>query len=181
MDKKDEIRRKLTRNKEDDYSIIKVLELCRDIELKVSALYLHFSDVFKNNTQMSALWKKTSQEEDNHAKQFELAIKLVKQDALDSVSINIMEVEKYLKIIELEYDRAINDPPSFLDALKMAINAENLFLKLHMTSIASFTDLSYQELFNAMMKHDKEHIETLTDAYNNLTAVKGTNMTRLST
>jgi rubrerythrin len=155
-------------NKENGFDIIKMLELCRDIELKASVLYEYFADLYKNDPKISALWIKTSEEEGNHAKQFDLAIKLVRQDALESVNLSITEVEKYYTLIEQIYEKAKIEPPSLLEALKIAISTENLFIKLHMTSVATFTDFSYQHLFNAMMNYDKEHVETLTNAYDSL-------------
>ena len=156
------------RSREDGFGIIKVLELCRDIELKVSVLYEYFADVHSNDPEMAAIWLKTAAEEGNHAKQFDLAIKLVKQDALGSVNLSINEVKKYFTLVEQIYEKAKLEPPSALEALKIAITTENLFMKLHMTSVAAFTDFSYQQLFSAMMTNDKEHIETLTRAYNAL-------------
>lgn len=159
------------RNREDDFNIIKVLEACRDIELMAAKLYEYFADLYKDNAKISVIWEKTSQEECNHAKQFDLAIKLVKHDAIDSLNMCLKDVQKHYNLVEQLYNNAKINPPSLLEAFRMAIQTENLFMKLHMSSIATFSDFSYQGLFNAMMKNDKEHIETLTRTYNDLLTV----------
>src|SRR6185369_4972947 len=76
--------------------IVRILEICRDVEVYVSELYYFFEESFRDTPDMGRLWKKTAMEEEDHAKQFVLAINLRKQDLVHDVSIDQESAEAVL-------------------------------------------------------------------------------------
>lgn len=60
---------------------VRILDICRDIELLNEQLYRYFADLFQENEEIATLWRKTANEEANHAQLFELAIRIKKRAA----------------------------------------------------------------------------------------------------
>jgi rubrerythrin len=144
---------------------VRVLDICREIELMNEQLYLYFADLFSENREVTALWVKTANEEANHAKQFELAIKL-KNEMLESVSMDAWVVDAASKYVRTLLESVKKSPPSLPDAVQLSIKLEEHLTKLHMDCIAIFTDETHRELFTAMMANDNRHLESLLDAQN---------------
>jgi len=65
-------------NKKLNRGELRILDICRDIELLNEQLYRHFAVLFSDDRELKALWTKTANEEANHAQQFELAIRAQK-------------------------------------------------------------------------------------------------------
>jgi rubrerythrin len=156
----------LKKNKQLTLNDIRILDVCRDIELTAEKLYLFFAEVFKDDGELAALWLKTAQEEKNHAHQFELAAKL-KTGMVESIHVPLEEAEEMLGIVGKFLINSKKKPPSAEGALLFAVGMEEQLSKFHMDCLAIFTDESYREMFSAMMAHDKQHVEALQDAHTN--------------
>ncbi len=148
-----------------DLTVVRVLELCRDVELYTSEMYNFFAELFKNDHTAAALWKKTAQEEDAHANQFALAISMRKDGLIETVNIDLFKAETTLNLVKSIYDSVRKNPPTLIDTLRSAIKLENKLADFHMESVANFTDPSFKEMFSAMMKADKDHVRALQEAY----------------
>jgi len=150
---------------------LRILDACRDIELLNEQLYRYFAVLFSENKRLAALWKKTANEEANHAQQFELAIRL-KNDILEFVAIDSWVVATAFKLVRTLIESVKQSPPSAADALQLAVTLEKRLAKLHLECIAGFTDESHRILFRAMMESDDRHRESLLEAqrkYSNTT------------
>ena len=147
---------------------VKVLEICRDIELANAELYRYFAGIFRDHAEMAALWHKTAQEEENHAKQFVLAIAMRREQLVDALAIDSNTAENTLNFIKGIYDMVRVNKPSMLEALRSAITLEVNLGKFHMTTAVHFVEKSHRQLFAAMMKADKDHVEALREFYQRL-------------
>jgi len=150
--------------------VVRILEICRDVEVYVSELYYYFEESFSDIPDMSKLWKKTAMEEENHAKQFVLAINLRKQDLVHSVSIDLDGAEAVLNKVKSVYETVRQSKPAIADALRMAIELEEELAAYHLSVLARFQDKSHKMLFEAMMNHDNGHALELIKAYQNVMA-----------
>lgn len=151
-----------------DGEIVKVLEICRDIELTSAELYEYFAKIFSDHEEMAALWDKTAQEEENHAKQFILAISMRRDQIVDALFIDSSTAENTLSFVKAIYDVVRVNKPSMLEALSSAITLEVNLSKFHMTTAVHFVEKSQRQLFAAMMKADKNHIEALREFHQRL-------------
>lgn len=150
---------------------IRILDICRDIELLNEQLYRHFSILFSENEELAVLWRKTANEEANHAQQFELAIRH-KNEMLASVNIEARTVVTAFKFVQTILEFAKKSPPSVADALQLSVKLEERLSRLHLECIADFAQESHKKLFRAMMACDNRHIESLLEAqkkYPNIT------------
>ena len=143
---------------------IRVLDICRDVELQSEQLYLYFAGLFPGESSDARLWEKTAREEKNHAYQFELAIKANK-GMLHSVSLDIQLAENILEYVQSVLDQVKRTPPGAREALECAIKLEERLAEFHLHCIAGFTSESQKKMFESMMAADNHHLKALRDAY----------------
>ena len=155
---------------ENSKDIQQTLELCEQIEHYNAKIYNHFAKVFADSPDMAALWHKTALEEENHALQFTLALKLRNLKVVEDVAMDRTKADTFLAHVKAVYDGVLAGTPSKFYALVTALNLEEKLAEFHANAVAVFVDESYRNLFTAMMKADKGHIETLQRAYNKLAA-----------
>lgn len=157
------------------FDLVRVMEICRDIELWCAELYKFYADHFKDNPAIADLWQKTADEEENHANQFTLAIKLGKQGAVEGVMMDPYKAENALHVIKSIYDGVRHTKPGLEDALRSAIKLEHKLSEFHSVAVTCFTDESFKKMFMAMMKADDYHIGKLQAAYEKIIKVNHPN------
>jgi len=148
--------------------IVQILEICRDIELCCAEIYNYYADLFMHTSEISDLWKKTANEEENHANQFSLAITLHKKGVIENTSIDSDKAETTLKNIKIIYEGVKRNKPRLTDALRIAIQLEEKLSDFHTTAVANFVDESFKNMFTAMMKADNYHLDKLQKAYSKI-------------
>ncbi|MDK9718130.1 MAG: hypothetical protein OEL57_09525 [Trichlorobacter sp.] len=148
-----------------------ILEKCREIELLSRKLYLFFADFYADDADIKALWIKTADEEQHHADQFTLALKM-KKSLGATLSIDVQKVVFVVGELEKLIKRCEANPPKLVDALSIAIKLENYLADLHLVCVASFEDQSFKNMFSAMMAADQQHIACLEDALNSINSTK---------
>jgi rubrerythrin len=148
--------------------VVRILEICRDIESYNAELYRYYGEIFSDNPEIAVLWKMTAMEEENHANQFVMAINLRKQGVVDSVNIDLYTAESTLEKVKSIYDGVRKTRPHILDAFRSAVALEEKLESFHMETVALFQDGTFKNLFTAMMKADKGHIAKLEAAYQKL-------------
>ena len=150
---------------------VQILAICRDIELCCAEIYNYYAGLFTHNSEISDLWKKTANEEENHAKQFALAITLHKKGIIENTSIDSDTAETTLKNIKIIYEGVKRNQPSLTDALKISIKLEEKLSDFHTSAVANFVDESFKNMFIAMMKADNYHLGKLQNAYSKILKV----------
>jgi hypothetical protein len=146
-----------------------LLEKCRTVELLNKELYTRFAENYLDNPEAVYLWRITASEEENHAEQFTLALKLKKGLLLQS-TISLETADKLIarltNVIETLPARSL----SLADALDFAIKLEQYLEKFHLSCIATFKDPSFESLFKAMMASDQGHIASIEAFHKKMTA-----------
>lgn len=148
--------------------IVKVLEICRDVELANAALYHYFAEIFSSDGELAALWRKTAEEEENHAKQFVLGIKMRKEQIVASLSVDGSKAKDMLSFVKALSAQVRRNPPDKVEALRIALNVEERLVGFHMATVSGFTDNNLKKLFAAMMKTDDHHVEKLHEMHQRL-------------
>jgi len=150
--------------------VIKILEICRDIEIAAAELYHYYSEIYSDTPEIAQLWKKTAQEEENHAHQFALAITLRREGIVKAVKVRQLNSERILDKIRSVTEAVRRSKPAIADALSSAIKMEEKLSDYHMSTMAVFQEESHKELFEAMMRNDRGHVVELGKAYQKLMA-----------
>lgn len=143
---------------------IKVLDACHEMEKTMAKIYFHYFETFKQHKQLAELWYKTAQEEENHALQFKLALK-IKVGLVEGAKIDLYKVMSSLNTVKSILDSVTASPPGPLDALRSAIKLERQLAEFHIDCLAFFEESSHREMFRAMMKADKGHVQLLEKTY----------------
>jgi rubrerythrin len=157
----------MANQKKFDINDIGIFDVCCQIEETCADLYRYFANLFIENLQASKLWTKTAMEEDNHAEHFRLAAR-IKGKGLQSINTELFIVNNLLNKIQSVYEGVQKSPPPLKEALRFAIKLENSMLEYHMNAIAKFEDKKTEQLFAAMMDSDKQHIQMLERAFNEM-------------
>lgn len=139
---------------------IGVLNTCAAIEETCAAIYHYFSECYGSVPRLGQLWEKTACEEDNHARQFQLASRLRGQ-GIASLKSDPDRARSILDRVRSVLEKVRKGPPSPGEALRLAIKMERSLSEFHMDEVAVFEDRELARLFESMMKNDQEHIRTL--------------------
>jgi rubrerythrin len=137
------------------------LEVCMGIENLCAELYHYYSKIYEDIPEASKLWKKTALEEENHQKQFELALRLLNETAFE-VPKNNMHRAYFIQYKLLKLTNQIkSSKPELLTAFTKAIEMEEKLADLHISTSLRFEDESMQNLFKALSEADRDHVADL--------------------
>lgn len=137
-----------------------LFESCALLEEKVAELYHLFAELYSDIPELTALWNKTAEEEENHMRQFELAARIARSAAL-SHTIDPALVGQALDMVTRVIDKVRQTPPGWQAALRLAIDLEDKLGRFHMDSAAVYVDDSINSLFKSMMTCDEQHVQAL--------------------
>ena len=137
------------------------LEVCMGIEVLCAELYHYYSAVFEDNPEASRIWKKAALEEEDHQKQFELALRLLNETEFevqkDSLERAFSIQYKLLKLTDL----VKSSKPELLTAVSKAVEMEDKLADLHVSAALKFKDMSIQKLFKVLGEGDRKHVAVL--------------------
>lgn len=135
-------------------------DVCASIEGLCATLYHYYSDLFKDNAEVSQLWKKTALEEENHQKQFELANRL-RDDVGFDLDADLERIYRIHQKLAYLLDHVRQNPPDIVTALTRAIEMEESLSDLHLDSSVHFHDKSIAAMFQALREFDQDHVKSL--------------------
>lgn len=144
-----------------------VLDICERIELVAAEFYHYYADLFGDDADIVELWSKTAADEENHARQFELARKL-RRGLVEGLKVDRVMADKALELISSVLKNVREHPPTLVDALHLAIRLEEHLSRFHMDCVAVYCDESSRKMFQAMMAADNGHIQRLKTVYDRL-------------
>jgi hypothetical protein len=137
------------------------LDVCRGIEGLCADLYHYYSELYEDIPEAAHLWKKTALEEENHQRQFELAIKLWDDTEFEIVDDNLERAFAIqYKLLNL-LDHIKISKPDLLVAVSKAVEMEEKLADLHIHTSLKFKDESMQKMFSALSEADREHVADL--------------------
>ena len=134
------------------------LEVCMGIETLCADLYHYYSDIYVDIPDASRFWKKAALEEENHRKQFELALHLLNETefAVSKESLKRAHSIQY-KLLEL-INHIKSNQPELLTAVSKAIEMEEKLADLHAYTALNFKEASMHDLFKALNEADRDHV-----------------------
>lgn len=143
-----------------------LLERCRRVETTMAATYWFLSDLHTTIPEMTALWRKTAGEEENHARQFEFALKF--PNLIADTVVKAEDVDRLLLEVAALDSAVRTAKPAPADALRRCIDLERRLADYHMNAVGVFHDPHMQKLFEAMMAVDREHVQALVEVLDRL-------------
>jgi len=137
------------------------LEVCMSIEGLCADLYHYYSERYRDVPEASRLWKKTALEEENHQRQFELALLLSEQVEYDVTRVSLKRAYSIESALQKFVAQVKRNTPDLLTAVSRAVEMEEILSELHANQCLRFKDDSIQGLFKAMNEADNEHMVAL--------------------
>lgn len=134
------------------------LNVCICIEGLCAQLYHYYGTIYEDIPDASRLWKKTALEEENHQKQFELALRLISETEFEVSKANLkLAHSAHNKLLKL-LTQSRNKKPEILTAVSKALEMEEYLAGLHASTSLQFREESMQNLFKALSEADHDHI-----------------------
>jgi rubrerythrin len=136
------------------------LDACFEIERLSAEMYHFFAELFIGDRAICLMWRKTAREEENHARQVELARKIIESVSwvsLDSWRTATATLEGTRQVAQL----VRTSPPTLEDALVLALKCEKCMEFFHVENALKMREPAGNMMFRAMMKEDREHVRTL--------------------
>jgi rubrerythrin len=137
------------------------LETCMNIEGLCAEIYHFYSEIYEDIPEASSLWKKTALEEENHQKQFELALRLlnetefeVPEDSLKraaAIQVKLLNLMEHIK----------SNKPELMTAVSKAVEMEERLADLHVHTSLKFKEESMQNLFKSLSEADHGHVSDM--------------------
>ena len=142
---------------------IHALENCCTIEEKCAHIYRHFSKLYPDQPDITALWNRVASEEDHHADLFRLAIRNIKT-GLNDKNISCKKLNHILANLDSIHCIIRTNQLTLPEAFELALHIEKSLAEFHIDSIVKFADTDLSELFIKMEKYDQGHLELLQKA-----------------
>lgn len=137
------------------------LEVCMGIEQLCADVYHFYSKIYKEIPEASRLWKKAALEEENHQRQFKLALRLLPETEFVVPPDSLKQANsiqcKLLKFM----DHIKSNKPDLLAAVSKAVEMEERLADLHARTALKFRDESLQKLFKVLSEADRDHVVDL--------------------
>jgi rubrerythrin len=140
--------------------VILFFDVCAKIEGLCAQLYHYYSDIYRDNDEVSRLWKKTALEEENHQKQFELVNRL-RDDLGFDINADIDRTYRIHHKLNSLLAHVHQNPPDIVTALNKAIEMEESLSDIHLDSSVRFHDESTKKMFQALREYDLDHVKSL--------------------
>ncbi len=136
----------------------KFLDLCAQVEETASLIYLEFASSSQPDKELQSIWQKMARDEQQHAQQLRLAIRLPKNESIQDVLAEDCPepAELLLRSSEILEDFK-EETFSILKMLKAAVELEKDFLKIHATYALTFKTPSLKQTFEALARADQHH------------------------
>lgn len=145
--------------------VVRILQVCRDIEMYCAEIYHVYEDRFRDDEELRALWTKTRAEEENHARQFVLAINMRAEGAVTEIHVEMDKATQVLTMLKGIYDKILLQPPDKIEALLLAIKLEEKLAEFHLEAVAAFADEKLKKMFHSMMQADNAHVAAIEQMY----------------
>lgn len=137
------------------------LDVCMSIEKLCADLYHYYSRIYEDNPEASRLWEKTALEEENHQKQFELALRLLNETEFELSKDSLGRANSiHHKLMNL-VEHVKSNRPELLTAVTKAVEMEDRLADLHAHTALIFKEESMSNLFKALSEADRGHVEDL--------------------
>lgn len=137
------------------------LEICMGIEGLCANLYHHYGLIYEDIPEAAGLWEKTALEEENHRKQFGLAIRLWNETEFELLR-GSMRHAYVLQFKMLELTSQIkNSRPNLLTAISKAVEMEEKLTDLHVHTALKFKEDSLRLMFKGLGEADHDHAAEL--------------------
>ncbi len=138
----------------------KLLKTCAQIEDTVGKVYLAFLGIPGVGSELQEIWSAMARDEEDHARQIRFSLRLPQESVFtDAPQIDEDQAEALLRRVEQVHELAGRGACSVQEAIRLTMELEQEFCKVHIAYALQFKDGSMREMFSALAASDSEHTE----------------------
>jgi len=134
---------------------------CQKIEELARQIYQRFADNDSYKEEVRKVFRKLSEDEKNHARHLDLVRLATNREMETLPTLTIEKLTEALELAEKMHryaERVVFDEEK---ALRIAIDMENKFVKVHANNVLHTTNPKLADLFSQLGHEDQEHLDTL--------------------
>lgn len=140
------------------------LNECQKIEQVMGEVYRKLAAVRSYSEELRSIFERMAQDEEDHARQLEMAKGVPRQAVFEGVSIGPEKLASILRRAKQLLQMTENPLQSESLMLETAKDMEMQTMKAHLEYAVRFRDARMAQTFRNMARADEQHFETL-DAY----------------
>jgi rubrerythrin len=139
----------------------RVLIDCKKIEELASKIYQHLADDETYANEVRKVFQKLSDDERAHARHIDLVLQGNKKEVEASQMIAWEKISDAVTLAESFFLKVEREKLSEENALRLAVDMEQRFVKVHVQNALHFHNQKLAELFNQLGSEDEAHLNTL--------------------
>jgi len=138
-----------------------LLNDCRQVEEVAGRIYQHLASIPGFAAEVRATFQQLAADEVEHSRQLEQALQLPEPGRLGVNRIAWTKVDEALQLARSLLSEVQQKKFSEEEALRLAVNLEEGFVKIHLDNAVHFKSQRFADLFNGLGRSDQDHLTTL--------------------
>jgi len=134
---------------------------CKRIEEIVSTIYQQLATDKTYHSQVREVFQNLSDDEKAHMRHIDLVLQANDKDIDANEMIAGDKLRNALALVEHLFQKVQKENLNEEDALRLAVEMEQQFLKVHVDNAIYFRDKKLSELFKELGSEDEAHLNTL--------------------
>ena len=140
---------------------MKLIRMCREVEMMLSDVYLNFSAIKGIDQEVKDVFLQLASDEKQHAILLDFVDKIITKSHLEiTENETIKKVERMHEKAQTVLHRS-KQPIGINDALTFAIKLERYFIDVHARILVSLADTETQRLVQFLAHDEDEHVASL--------------------
>lgn len=136
---------------------------CSRIETLASKGYQHLANNKTYAKEVCKVFQKLSYEERAHARHIDLVLPAEQKEVAATQMIAWEKISHGVTLAEAMLQKVERERLSEEDALRLTVDMEQQFLKVHVNNVLHCHNQKLADLFNKLGSEDEEHLNTLKD------------------
>jgi len=139
----------------------KFLQLCAEIEDLAAQIYRELERHSAGNERLEEIMRRMALDEEDHARQLRFALRVSPKDTFEGISENTGDPYALKLRANQLLQQAKEATLSEYEMLKVAVELENDFHKIHASHSLLFKDPSIKKMFASLARADQLHVAEL--------------------
>jgi rubrerythrin len=139
----------------------KFLQLCADIEDLAAQIYRELERQSAGNERLEEIMRRMALDEEDHARQLRFALRVSPKDTFEGISESTGDPHALKLRAKQLLLQAKEATLSEYELLKVAVELENDFHKIHTSSSLLFKDPTMKKMFASLARADQLHVADL--------------------
>lgn len=133
------------------------LDVCMGIKECCANLYHYYSNIYREIPGAALLWKQAAVKEEEHRKQFELALGRVNETEFEMSKEGLKQAFSIRSKLTKQLEHCRDNKPELLASIARAVDMEEKLADLHAHNSLHINDVFMQKMFGDLSEADRDH------------------------